>query len=144
MNMEPRAITQLQLLALRTLFAEHFKARAWGLTHEVNGSAYYFPNSDSCACFVRLTDLVTVQVENVFRFSRVGVHQPAAKAATDFIRAKGYRKGVLTCFEPVAKAWERQGWWEAGRVPFDPALAPKAWVEGLYGRPDVLTMRIAL
>lgn len=148
MNTEPRIITQLQLLALRTLFAEHFKSRAWGLTHAVNGAAYYFPEADSCCCLARYSDIREIHVENAFKFRPLPYLKPAALAVTELLRARVatwvLNSAVLTCFEPVAKAWERQGWRESGRMPFDPALAPKAWVEELHGRPDVLTMRIAL
>lgn len=123
---------------LRDAFIHHSPTRSWGLTEYVEGQPYYIEKADTAVCIKDVGDL-HCEVLGAFKLTHAAAYEPGALAVNKLIRSLGYRKASLTCFEPVAAAWKRQGWVQSERVAFDASLAPRAWSEQC-GKPDVLTM----
>lgn len=126
-------------LDLRDAFIHHNPSRSWGLTEYVEGSPFYIEKADTAVCIKDMGDQ-HCEVQGAFKLTSSPAYELGALSINKLIRLLGYRKASLTCFRPVAIAWDRQQYRVSDITPFDPALAPPRWSEDKHGKPAVLTM----
>lgn len=137
--MNAESISHRTYYDLRDAFIHHNPSRSWGLTEHVEGQAYYIELADTAVCIKHMGDL-HCEVQGAFKLTHAPAYESGALAVNKLIRSLGYRKASLTCFRPVAIAWDRQQWRVSDIAQFEPALAPPRWREDKHGKPAVLTM----